>query len=524
MDDVVQSCDDFHQGLEDLRKLLTLARQHGLLFSPKKTKLFVSETPLGGQIVGAKGVSPDPAKVLAIVNWPRPTTALQLLSFVSTCGFFRSMIKDFSSIAAPLSDLYRVTDRSNTTKGSYKKALTTLSLTDKWQPIHDEAMKKLKTALATFPVIRDPQYTTPPTPFHIVVDASGTGFGAELYQEVGGVHKTIMFASKKTSPAESRRHSYVLELTALKWSLDKFDEYIHGQPIIIYTDCTAMKAILNKPSVSGIQARWKEAINSRNILQLIHKPGKENVVADGLSRNATDGDTTEVTDDPLQHKLLLLGCRRMSPDENLVLRTAFRGDTLAAVVDYLTGFFPSDEDGVAKRAAGFWIDDTKLWTRSKGTGRPVQVLPAKEGIIKATNEHNHTHFGRDLCLRALTSKYMWPNMRKHIEEIILRCEHCLQFGAKMQRFLLRSVSRFKVFDTIALDYLSMPRADTGELVILVAIDVYSKFIWAWPFKTQGSAETTIAALEDLRQRYTLPKYNLHGQWVAFRQPPRRRVP
>jgi transposase InsO family protein len=48
-------------------------------------------------------------------------------------------------------------------------------------------------------------------------------------------------------------------------------------------------------------------------------------------------------------------------------------------------------------------------------------------------------------------------------------------------------------------------ADTRETNILVAIDIYSKFIWAWTFSTPGSAATTITAFEDLRRRYTLPK-------------------
>jgi transposase InsO family protein len=51
----------------------------------------------------------------------------------------------------------------------------------------------------------------------------------------------------------------------------------------------------------------------------------------------------------------------------------------------------------------------------------------------------------------------------------------------------------------------MPKADTGECVVLIGIDVYSKFIWAWPYDHPGSAETTLAALEDLRKRYTLPR-------------------
>jgi transposase InsO family protein len=74
----------------------------------------------------------------------------------------------------------------------------------------------------------------------------------------------------------------------------------------------------------------------------------------------------------------------------------------------------------------------------------------------------------------------------------------------MRHSLLRHVTRFTVFDTIALDYLSMPKADTGHTTILVAIDLHSKFIWAWPIEGAGTAATTIAAIDDLRCRYTTP--------------------
>jgi len=55
-----------------------------------------------------------------------------------------------------------------------------------------------------------------------------------------------------------------------------------------------------------------------------------------------------------------------------------------------------------------------------------------------------------------------------------------------------------------MDYLTMPKASTGEFTVLVAIDLHSKFIWAWPLAVSGSAITTIDALEYLRLRFTTP--------------------
>lgn len=173
---------------------------------------------------------------------------------------------------------------------------------------------------------------------------------------------------------------------------------------------------------------------------------------------------------------------------------------------YLSGWFPTDEDGVARRSAAYWIDDGKLWTMLKATNLPVEVLPIREGIILAKTHHDvYGHFGRDLCLRGLMKHYVWAKMRHHIDEAIKNCDRCLRFGPKLTKSLLRSVTRYLTFDTIAFDYLSMPEAEGGQTTVLVAIDIYSKFIWAWTYDHPGTAETTISAFEDLRRRYTLPR-------------------
>lgn len=46
--------------------------------------------------------------------------------------------------------------------------------------------------------------------------------------------------------------------------------------------------------------------------------------------------------------------------------------------------------------------------------------------------------------------------------------------------------------------------DGGMREILVAVDLYSRFVFVWPFKKSGSAESTIEALEQSKRAYLTP--------------------
>ncbi|KAL6211371.1 hypothetical protein ACLB2K_016598 [Fragaria x ananassa] len=52
-----------------------------------------------------EGISVDPSKVDAMLNWSRPTTPTEIRSFLRLAGYYRRFIKGFSSIASSLAKL-----------------------------------------------------------------------------------------------------------------------------------------------------------------------------------------------------------------------------------------------------------------------------------------------------------------------------------------------------------------------------------------------------------------------------------
>lgn len=53
------------------------------------------------------GISVDPTKVDAVVNWKRPSTIREVRSFLGLAGYYRRFLDGYSSLAAPLTRLTR---------------------------------------------------------------------------------------------------------------------------------------------------------------------------------------------------------------------------------------------------------------------------------------------------------------------------------------------------------------------------------------------------------------------------------
>ena len=113
------------------------------------------------------------------------------------------------------------------------------------------------------------------------IDACNDGLGGVLTQE-GHV---ITYESRKLKNHEKNYATYDLELAAIIHALKMWRHHLIGRKFILMTDNKGLKYLLDQPNLNAWQAQWL-AFLSEYDFEIQHIKGKENKVADALSRNA----------------------------------------------------------------------------------------------------------------------------------------------------------------------------------------------------------------------------------------------
>ena len=326
VDDGGMASDSYEEGLKKLRTLLDRVRREKMSLSPSKLKLFMTEAVFAGAQVGPQGVSPDSAKLTAIVDWPIPDDASHLEGFLGLTSYFRDLVKGYAQVESPLRNLLRqVPIPAGTKKHKYQQIMKTFKLADIWTANHTKTFLNLKARLISEPVLSAPVYDG--TPFILTTDGCKDAFAGVLSQRIkttlpGGKEVTrlhpIAFASKRTSTSEANYKPFLLEFAALKFSFDKFSDIVYGYPVEVETDCQALRDVLMNDKLSATHARWRDGVLAHNIVDVRHVPGVNNI-ADGISRqyegtpkSGDDGSNWEVDSDWESRAGLVYGINYMS--------------------------------------------------------------------------------------------------------------------------------------------------------------------------------------------------------------------
>ncbi|KAL1265127.1 hypothetical protein QQF64_003154 [Cirrhinus molitorella] len=83
------------------------------------------------------------------------------------------------------------------------------------------------------PVLRAPDFSYP---FLLQTDAFDTGLGAVLSQVQGGEEHSILYISRKLSPAERKYAAVEKEALAVKWAVLELRYYLLGRRLTLVMD------------------------------------------------------------------------------------------------------------------------------------------------------------------------------------------------------------------------------------------------------------------------------------------------
>ncbi|KAL9281200.1 putative nucleotidyltransferase, Ribonuclease H [Arabidopsis thaliana] len=88
-----------------LRRVMEKLREQKLFAKLSKCSFWQREMSFLGHIISAEGVSVDPEKIEVIRDWPRPTNATEIRSFLGLAGYYKRFVKGFASMAQQMTTL-----------------------------------------------------------------------------------------------------------------------------------------------------------------------------------------------------------------------------------------------------------------------------------------------------------------------------------------------------------------------------------------------------------------------------------
>uniref|UniRef100_A0A2N9G5B2 Reverse transcriptase domain-containing protein n=1 Tax=Fagus sylvatica TaxID=28930 RepID=A0A2N9G5B2_FAGSY len=234
-DDILIYSKNLDDHVVHVKSVLDVLRKERLFANLKKCTFYTDKLVFLGFVVSAQGIQVDEKKVHAIQDWPSPTSVGNVHSFHGLASFYRQFVKDFSSLAAPFTEVikenvgFRITRPNN--EREPKIVLWTNSNGRPRPVVYDK---------------QEPRYKEDAT--------NGVGIGAVLIQE----GRPIAYFSEKLSGAALNYPTYDKELYALVRALETWQHYLWPKEFVIHTDHESLKHLKGQHKLNKRHVRWVE--------------------------------------------------------------------------------------------------------------------------------------------------------------------------------------------------------------------------------------------------------------------------
>nr|XP_009803797.1 PREDICTED: uncharacterized protein LOC104249118 [Nicotiana sylvestris] len=229
MDGFLVVDDSFEHCLNNLRQVLKRCEETNLVLNLDKCHFMVDECIVLGHKISKHGIEVDWEKIEIISKLPPPTFKHAKLVFDDKCL---------------------------------------------------KAFEELKQSLTTAPIIVTPDWFLP---FELICDASGVAIRAMLGQRHNKVLHPVYYASKTLNGVQMNYTVTEQELLAIVYSFEKFQAYLLGSKVIVYTYHVALRYLMTNKDVKPRLIRWALLVKEFDF-EVKDRKGTQNKVADHLSR------------------------------------------------------------------------------------------------------------------------------------------------------------------------------------------------------------------------------------------------
>ncbi|GBG75590.1 hypothetical protein CBR_g20221 [Chara braunii] len=218
--------------VQDIDQVLGLLEEHNLTASCPKLKHCMREATILCFVCNEEGRRPDVKKTDKILAWPVPFRSItDVRSFLGTCGFWRSFVKDFA------------------TKMEHLRKLVRQDQELVWGEDQERAVDGMKREFKEGGlVLGAPNYeATEEKSFIVETDAGPTALGGVLIQaHTIGKERPLRFESRTLNTTERNYSQFKKETLAVLHCLRTFRNYIFGRRLILRVDPTALAGDKNR--------------------------------------------------------------------------------------------------------------------------------------------------------------------------------------------------------------------------------------------------------------------------------------
>lgn len=268
IDDILIYSQTEEEHFNHIKLVLNKLKEANMAISSEKSKFFEKEVEFLGHIISNGQIRMDPEKIRSIKEYVEPTNLKALRGFLGLMSHYRKFIQNYAKIAKPLTEMLR----NNPAK---KNESSRVKIT--FDHVAKETFEELKNLISEQLELFQPDFNKP---FELTTDASNKAIGGVLSQD----GRPVTFISRTLSTTEENYATNEKEMLAIVWALHNLRNYLYGKPdTIVYTDHQPLTFATSDKNPNTKLKRWKAFIEECGVT-LRYKPGKENVVADALSR------------------------------------------------------------------------------------------------------------------------------------------------------------------------------------------------------------------------------------------------
>ena len=457
LDDILIFSENLEQHREHVCRVLQRLREQSLYIKLEKCEFEQTTTQFLGYIISPEGLSMDPRKIQAVIDWPPPKNEKEIQRFVGFANFYRKFIRNFSKIITPITQLTKKT------------------VPFSWTPEAQEAFIKLKSLFTSAPILIHPN---PELPFTVEVDASDTAVGAVLSQRTGEkmlLHPCAFF-SRQMSPAERNYDIGNKELLAIKDAFSEWRHLLEGaiNPITVFTDHRNLEFIRSAKRLNARQARWSFFFSRFNFI-ITYRPGSKNGKADALSRMFSEPSQDNKGQTSILPEKRVLGATY--PKELLgSIKKAYEEDP------FLT--HPAEDVNLTLKG-GFWVYlDRQLYVPEM----------ARLDVLKYNHDTKLAgHPGTRKTQELLSRSFWWPTYKEDTKKFVSSCTVCARNKTPRSSpvGLLQPLPiPSRPWGSISMDFVVDLPPSKGMNTILVVVDRLTKMAHFIPCKGLPTAKQT----------------------------------